>query len=121
MISCIFDNLSEIHKNDNSIGTTILGVLPSIIGAAAAQPADILKLPLISPMRGIATAAFSIGIPPRVFLRLRPVSTFLDSNTVWDDTAHSTRSTNDAGHVGEHVTSAGRSSGSYIHGWRMPP
>ncbi|KAF6814806.1 hypothetical protein CSOJ01_03817 [Colletotrichum sojae] len=37
---------------------------------------------------------------------------------LWDDTAHST---DDTGHVGEHVTLAGRSSGSYIHGWRMPP
>ncbi|KAF6830074.1 hypothetical protein CMUS01_07906 [Colletotrichum musicola] len=40
------------------------------------------------------------------------------SSLVWDDTAHST---DDAGHVGEHVTITGRSSGSYIHGWRMPP
>ncbi|KAF6807278.1 hypothetical protein CMUS01_14161 [Colletotrichum musicola] len=38
--------------------------------------------------------------------------------SLWDDTAHST---DDTGHVGEHVTIAGRSSGSYIHGWRMPP
>ncbi|KAF6812362.1 hypothetical protein CPLU01_14910 [Colletotrichum plurivorum] len=38
-----------------------------------------------------------------------------------DDTAQSTASTDNAGHVDEHVTIAGRSSGSYIHGWRMPP
>ncbi|KAF6788194.1 hypothetical protein CMUS01_16410 [Colletotrichum musicola] len=63
-------------------------------------------------------SAAAIGYPPPI----RDPLVFPPQPTgLWDDTAHSTGSTDDAGRVGEHVTTAGRSSGSYTHGWRMPP
>jgi hypothetical protein len=70
---CILDQLDDLQKNDISIGTTILGLLPSIMAVATAQPEDIVKLALISPVRGIATAAFGLGLSQNAFRRLGPV------------------------------------------------
>lgn len=86
MISCILDNIDELYKSDISIGTTILGLLPSIIAIAAAQPEEIVKLALVSPLRGVATAAFSVGISPTVFTRLKPMraGSARDEEMVWE-------------------------------------
>ena len=73
LIICIFDGLSDIEKSDTAIGTTILGLLPSIMLNAAAQPQDIVQLALISPLRGIATAAFTVGFSSGVFEKLKPM------------------------------------------------
>jgi hypothetical protein len=73
LIRCIFQGLTDIQKSDTAIGTTILGLLPSIMLNAAAQPQDIVQLALISPLRGIATAAFTVGFSSGVFERLKPM------------------------------------------------
>ncbi|KAF4945979.1 hypothetical protein FSARC_14305 [Fusarium sarcochroum] len=79
LIGCILDRLGDIYKSDIAIGTTILGLLPSIMAVTAAQPEDIVQLALISPHRAVAIAAFGIGINPNAFERLRPLRHALGS------------------------------------------
>ncbi|KAM5349274.1 hypothetical protein ACJ41O_005781 [Fusarium nematophilum] len=81
LIGCVLNRLDEIYKNDLAIGTTIIGLLPSIIGIAAAPPEEIIKLALVSPPRGVATAAFSVGVSPTVFTRLKPMGSGPSSET----------------------------------------
>ncbi|KAH7317040.1 hypothetical protein B0I35DRAFT_434446 [Stachybotrys elegans] len=73
LIGCYLDHFAEILKSDIATGATIAGLLPTILLATAAQPIDLISQALISPHRGLATAAFTIGFPTSLFDRLRSV------------------------------------------------
>lgn len=73
LLDCVLDNVSEIQKSDIAIGSTIAGLLPTILMFAAARPNELIPQALVSPHRAIATAAFSIGVPLSIFEGLRPL------------------------------------------------
>ncbi|KAF4986289.1 hypothetical protein FGRMN_10907 [Fusarium graminum] len=86
LVWCIVDDLGELYKDDIAIGTTILGLLPSILIIAAAQAQDIVLLALVSPHRAIAASVFGVAISPSLFRRLAPFNSPLSDVSIktWD-------------------------------------
>lgn len=72
LIECIIDKLPELSKSELATRMAILGLLPSILIIIAPQPEDLVKLALVSSLRAVALAAFSIGISLSMFSRLSP-------------------------------------------------
>ncbi|KAI1070121.1 hypothetical protein LB507_007941 [Fusarium sp. FIESC RH6] len=86
LMRCILDALDDLGKSDLAIGTTILGLMPSILIIAAAQPVDIVRLALVSPHRALAVSIFGIALSPSLFSRPTPWKSALrdKSETTWD-------------------------------------
>ncbi|KAH7189581.1 uncharacterized protein B0J16DRAFT_117308 [Fusarium flagelliforme] len=86
LIRCILESLDDLFKSDLTIGTTILGLVPSILIIAAAQPEDIVRLALVSPHRALAVSIFGISLSPSLYVRATPLKSELreDSKRTWD-------------------------------------
>ncbi|RBR21402.1 uncharacterized protein FIESC28_04939 [Fusarium coffeatum] len=86
LIKCILESLDDLFKSDLAIGTTILGLVPSILIIAAAHPEDIVRLALVSPHRALAVSIFGIALSPSLFSRPTPWKSELreDSERTWD-------------------------------------
>ncbi|KAM0495420.1 hypothetical protein ACHAP8_008008 [Fusarium lateritium] len=86
LIGCILGNLDDLLKSDLAIGTTILGLVPSILIIGAAQPEEIVRLALVSPHRALAVSIFGIALSPSLFKWVTPLKTPLEerSEKTWD-------------------------------------
>ncbi|CAG7563856.1 unnamed protein product [Fusarium equiseti] len=86
LIRCILENLDDLFKSDLAIGTTILGLVPSILIIAAANPEDIVRLALVSQHRALAVSIFGISLSPSLYARATPLKSELreDSERTWD-------------------------------------
>lgn len=72
-INCFLHNTNEVLKADMGIGTTLVGLIPTIFLLIAKPPMDLVQQGLIAPHRALAMACFSIGLPQQIFGKLRPV------------------------------------------------
>ncbi|KAK3377235.1 hypothetical protein B0T24DRAFT_237112 [Lasiosphaeria ovina] len=72
-IDCFLVDTTELLKVDMAIGSGVVGLLPTILLLITMRPMDLVQLGLVAPHRAFAIACFSIGLPERLFSRLRPV------------------------------------------------
>ncbi|KAG8669273.1 hypothetical protein FPOAC2_08594 [Fusarium poae] len=86
LIRCILGNLEDILKSDLAIGTTILGLVPSILIIGAAQPGEIVHLALVSPHRALAVSIFGVALSPSLFKWVTPLKSTLReySEKTWE-------------------------------------
>ncbi|KAM0303865.1 hypothetical protein ACHAPM_003435 [Fusarium culmorum] len=85
LIRCILGRLDDLFKSDLAIGTTILGLVPSILIIGAVQPDEIVSLALVSPQRALALSIFGVSITSNPFKQVTPLKTPLtqDSERKW--------------------------------------
>ncbi len=67
LVSCTLGQLEAVYTSDMTIGTTILGLLPTILSGISIEPVALVKLALVAPHRALAVAAFNTSNPTSVF------------------------------------------------------
>ncbi|KAK4186213.1 hypothetical protein QBC35DRAFT_533575 [Podospora australis] len=72
-IECVVKELRPIMGTDLNTGTTLVGLLPTILLLLAPAPLDFVQQGLVSPHRALAISCFSIGLPTSLFARLQPL------------------------------------------------
>lgn len=73
LINCYLNKLSELHKADTAIGSTLATLLPTIMVLISTELNDLVPQALVSPHRALATALFTVGAPAVMLRQLKPV------------------------------------------------
>ncbi|KAF4126966.1 hypothetical protein GMORB2_0703 [Geosmithia morbida] len=99
LMQCTLSNMADILKSDIAIGTTIPGLLPSILAVMAIEPDALVRLCLVAPHRAVAVASFSSSFPASVFFHLRTLQSQKRAGPPGAASGASSSSSDDYGHT----------------------